>query len=171
LKLTKRPARESDDSAEKKGQIVTVKKRQTRCIDCNSEGRQTSRAALKPGPRCEEHWRAERRRRSNASHGNRIELEFGITEEEYWAVYEGQGRCCAVCGRAKGITKRLAVDHEHNKPGCDHPPEQGCRNCFRCLACTTCNRIVLGRYDVPALLRAIDVLENPPAQRILAGRK
>lgn len=35
--------------------------RQTRCIDCNAIGRKTSRAALKPGPRCETHWAEIRR--------------------------------------------------------------------------------------------------------------
>jgi hypothetical protein len=61
----------------------------------------------------------------------------------------------------------LAVDHEHNKTGCEHSPELGCRNCIRCLACVTCNQIILGRYSIEALVRAIEVKLNPPAQRIL----
>lgn len=146
-------------------------KRQTRCIDCKTMGRETDRAALKPGPRCEEHWREEKRRRSKANHANRIENYFGITGEQYWALYESQGERCYVCQRSTGKRKRLAVDHEHNKPGCTHSPEVGCPQCIRCLACGPCNQDLLGRYDVAALKRAIYVLENLPAQRILNGHQ
>ena len=150
---------------------MTVYNRQTRCIDCIAMGRTTSRAAPKPGPRCLEHWREEKRRRAKAVHAKVIEEKYEITGDDYQAIYEFQGGCCAVCGKAKGISKMLAVDHEHNKPGCTHDPSMGCRNCVRCLACTTCNKVVLGRYDVAALRRAIKVLEDPPAQRVLKRRR
>lgn len=145
--------------------------RQTRCVDCNAENRQTPRAAPKPGPRCLEHWRAQKRERARVVHAKRVEETYGITGDEYWAIYEAQGGCCAVCGVAKGYSRMLAVDHEHNKPGCSHDPKSGCRRCVRCLACTTCNKVVLGRYDVAALQRAITVLTDPPAQRVLKGLK
>lgn len=141
--------------------------RQTRCIDCNEAGIVTDRSATNPGPRCLEHWRLRKKETSKANHAKRIEENFdGLTAEMYWALYEFQGRKCYVCQVATGKRKRLAVEHEHNKPGCDHPPEQGCLKCIRGLACGPCNQGVL-IHPVPALRRAIEMLEDPPAQRFL----
>jgi hypothetical protein len=139
--------------------------RQTRCIDCNVAGIETTRPALKPGPRCEQHWRETRRKRSDAAHGKHLEKAFSITAEIYAYVKNKQGGVCYGCGRAKGKTKRLAVDHDHR---CDagHPPEFGCPKCIRALLCTYCNEVV-GRLDADALRRLIEVHENPPAQRWL----
>lgn len=139
--------------------------RQTRCIDCRSMGRETSRAALKPGPRCEEHHRERKRTVSKAAHGRRLETNFGIDSATYDYLYEAQGGLCYGCRKAKGIRRRLAVDHYH---GCDagHAPEVGCPKCIRALLCAYCNEI-LGRLDDEALARLIEVLKDPPAQRIL----
>jgi len=82
-------------------------------------------------------------------------------------LFVAQGGACAICQRAYGKTKRLCVDHEHNKPGCDHPPDRGCRKCIRGLVDNTCNRIVLGRYDVDSLARAIMYILDPPARKVL----
>jgi Recombination endonuclease VII len=138
---------------------------QTRCVDCTLMGRSTTRAALKPGPRCEEHWRAEKQRRAKVAHGHRIELEFGITSDQYWAIYEAQGGSCFICRRATGRKKRLAVDHDHHK-GCGHHPSVGCPRCIRALLCSPCNQI-LGRLDEDGLRRAIHVLNHAPAQQVL----
>lgn len=148
---------------------------QTRCIDCNAMGRQTDRPAYHPsreGPRCEEHWRIEKKRRSVAAHAKRIEDTYEISGEEYWAIYEAQGGRCHMCRRAKGKSKRLCVDHDHNcpensknKPG-GHDPKNGCRKCVRALLCVFCNDVV-GKLDADALARGIEVLENAPAQKVL----
>lgn len=37
----------------------------------------------------------------------------GITETEYSALLEGQGRRCAICDKQCGTGRRLAVDHDH----------------------------------------------------------
>lgn len=146
--------------------------RQTRCIDCNEVGRITDRPAYKPGPRCDEHWRAKRKAVSKRLHGKRIEENYGIDSETYWAIYEAQGGKCAVCQVSTGKTKRLAVDHDHNcsenwnnKEG-GHDPKMGCRKCIRCLACGRCNQEVL-IHPVEALQRAIEIRTDPPAQRVL----
>lgn len=138
---------------------------QTRCIDCNAVGRETSRPALKPGPRCEEHWRQRKRKVSKQVHAKRIEQQFEISGEIYWAIYKAQGGVCFGCGKAKGVRRRLAVDHDHE---CDqgHDPKMGCAKCIRALLCAYCNEI-LGRLDVEALQRLITVLTDPPAQKIL----
>lgn len=104
--------------------------------------------------------------RSRAAHGRRLERNFEIDSDTYDYIKEKQGGVCFGCGRATGERKRLAVDHDHHKDGCDHPPEMGCINCIRALLCGYCNE-VLGRLDADALRRLITVVEDPPAQRIL----
>ncbi|WP_237075950.1 endonuclease VII domain-containing protein [Mycobacteroides abscessus] len=79
---------------------------------------------------------------------------YGITAEQYWAIYEYQGGCCWICRRAKGTgSKRLSVDHDH-KTGY-----------VRGLLCSPCNRGVLGhlRDDRRALFHGIQYLNDPPA--------
>ncbi len=146
---------------------MTASRSDRPCKDCASEGVTTRRPAPNPGPRCASHHRAVRRQRSARQHGRHIDKTYGITIEEYTALFVAQGGACAICQRAYGKTKRLCVDHEHNKPGCDHLPETGCRNCINGLTCNTCNRIVLGRYDVDSLARAIMYMLDPPARKVL----
>lgn len=161
--------------------------RQTRCVDCNAMGRKTDRPALKPGPRCEEHHHARKRKVSQDSHEKRINKFFGITRAIYDALYEAQKAfiatqfnwkgeqlhgVCYGCGKAKGEgRRRLAVDHDHRCAelhGTDHSPEVGCLQCIRALLCAYCNEI-LGRLDAGALRRLVEVLEDPPAKRMLAS--
>ncbi|WIF20587.1 endonuclease VII [Rhodococcus phage Jflix2] len=135
------------------------------CKDCIAEGVTTVRVpattrsgAPVPGKRCVTHQRARRKTTRQQAHGRTV-TQYGITAEEYAALKASQGGACFICGKAKGISKNLAVDH-------DHALGFG-RHSVRCLACTTCNRVVLGRYDVAALQRAIEVLTDPPAQKFL----
>lgn len=128
------------------------------CKDCTAEGVTTTRPAPHPGPRCVTHHRARRKVVRSQAHGRTVS-QYGITAEEYHALKASQGGACFICGKAKGVSKNLAVDH-------DHALGYG-RHSVRALLCTTCNRVVLGRYDVAALQRAIEVLTDPPAQRFL----
>lgn len=140
------------------------------CVDCLESGVTTKRPAPYGGPRsarCATHYRALKKRRSKRAHELHVEKAFGITADERQAILDSQNGVCFVCRRARDDrTKRLAVDHDHHRCD-DHEPDVGCRNCVRCLACTTCNNVVLARYDVVALQRAIEVLTDPPAQKIL----
>jgi hypothetical protein len=136
------------------------------CKDCQAEGVVNIRPAEHPGPRCTTHHRRKAMAGRVRAHELHIESGFGITASEYEQIKVYQGGKCAGCQRATGATKALAVDHDHKKPGCDHPPNQGCRQCVRALLCGQCNTI-LGRYDVAALKRLINVLEDPPAQYVL----
>jgi len=145
-----------------------------RCKDCKAEGITTDRkmatkpdGSLQPGPRCVTHWRARKKAVSIAAHGQRTESNFGITAEEYWAIYEFQGGRCALCRLATGKARRLAVDHDHDLAKThDHPVEQGCRRCIRGLLCKRCNR-----FGVPLVLeviiRTLEYLVNPPARKVL----
>lgn len=132
-----------------------------KCKDCRSEGVGTLRPVPWPGPRCDTHHRARKKAVRRRSHGRMVHATYAITEDEYWALLAAQGGVCAICGRAKGISKRLAVDHDHKVADK--------RQSVRGLLCTTCNHVVIGRYGPQALQRAIDYLDDPPARRVLGG--
>lgn len=138
-----------------------------RCKDCVTEGVKTNRPLAEgvPGPRCVTHARAWRKRSQRLAHERRLESDFQISPEQYWALYEAQGGRCFICAVASGKSKRLAVEHEHGLCD-DHPPEKGCRRCIRALTCGRCNRLV-AFLGVEALARAIELLVDPPARKVL----
>ncbi|MGZ6054495.1 MAG: endonuclease VII domain-containing protein [Isosphaeraceae bacterium] len=137
---------------------VTAKRKA--CIDCTAEGITSKRKAPHPGPRCNTHWREKKAARKSSSWEARLTAIYGITADEYWAIYEYQGGSCYICQRATGVRKRLSVDHCH---------ETGR---IRGLLCTGCNRNVLGhlRDCVMALARAIIYLLYPPAIDVIGER-
>ncbi|AOZ62806.1 endonuclease VII [Rhodococcus phage Yogi] len=131
------------------------------CKDCLAEGVTTRRPAPHPGPRCTTHHRAVSQQRRATARERHITTTYGITEDEYQAIYELQGRRCAICQRAKGTgRKRLSVDHDH---------ETGM---VRGLLCSKCNKDVLGHLhdEVDAFLRGAAYLTNPPAKEVLGCR-
>jgi hypothetical protein len=100
---------------------------------------------------------------SEKRHEKLLREKFGITPEEYQRILDVQGGVCFIC-RRRPKKKRLAVDHDH---------ETGA---VRGLLCADnengCNRAVLGNLEahsvdgaLPALKRAVDYLDYPPAQR------
>jgi hypothetical protein len=124
------------------------------CKDCKSK----TRPASYPGPRCHTCWRIETKRRKEVAHGRHIEKNYDTTQEEYDAYYKAQGGRCAICRRATGKARRLAVDHNHKTGE------------VRGLLCNLCNRYVIGMLaqDDPEILdRAADYLRNPPARDVL----
>jgi Recombination endonuclease VII len=145
-----------------------VTRKNGRCIDCEAAGfdRKVWRDAAYPGPRCLTHHRSKTRATKKRSHELRTEKTYGITGAEYASIKLFQGGKCAICQKATGATKNLAVDHEHHRDGCDHVGDIGCRLCVRGLLCGPCNQII-GTWDVDTLVRAIVYLRNPPAQRVL----
>ena len=126
-----------------------------RCRDCESEGISTSRPVNWPGPRCYTHHRAFKKGASARAHARRTEAVYGITGDDYWMLYEGQGGRCCICRVANGTTKRLAVDHDHDTGE------------VRGLLCGPCN-ITIGRLREQGLIRALEYLANPPARRVLS---
>ena len=144
------------------------------CVDCKREGVTRWRATPHGGPRsplCVSHFRARKKMRRVRAHELHIARNFELSGEDYWGLYEFQGGMCFVCRRARGISKRLAVDHDHDVAEfeCGHDRDVGCPHCIRCLSCSVCNEM-LGRYDVEALARAIMVKTNPPAQQYFRER-
>lgn len=93
--------------------------------------------------RCATCQRAANRRAKDSRHGSHIRATYGIDAETYAALLAFQSGRCAICSRATGRTKRLAVDHDHR---CDagHDPKVGCPVCVRGLLCSICNEY-LGR--------------------------
>jgi hypothetical protein len=109
------------------------------------------------------------RAKSQRAFFGHIRREYGLSEVEYRALFYAQGGACYVCREAKGKTKRLGVDHNHQTGE------------VRGLLCTgsfdakTCNRLIaiLGRHG---LQRGLEQLGyevtlltpvGPPARRIL----
>lgn len=134
-----------------------------RCKDCRADGISTARPAPHPGPRCATHHRAELRRRRLAAAGRRVARVYSLTPEQYAALYEAQGRRCAICRRATGATRRLAVDHDHSC--CPGPTS--CGRCVRGLLCGPCNDgLAHARDDPEHFRRAIAYLQRPPATRL-----
>lgn len=136
------------------------------CKDAGDDPAHQKRPAPKPGPRCASCHRDVVRARRTSAHGVYVLKTYGITEQDYWSLYEAQGGRCYICQRATGRAKRLAVDHDH--ACCPETP--ACGQCVRALLCRSCNRDVLGhlRDDVMALQRAIECVTNPPARRVLS---
>jgi hypothetical protein len=130
------------------------------CCDCPPG---TTRSVSRPGPRCATHQRAKKRAGKDRAWELRILATYGITAEDYWAIYEAQGGKCWICKRATGASRRLSVDHDH-KLGSG-------RTSVRGLLCRPCNTF-LGhvRDDPQAGNRLIGYLVDPPARRVLRLR-
>ncbi|MGW2207160.1 endonuclease VII domain-containing protein [Streptomyces sp. NPDC001774] len=117
------------------------------------------RPAPNPGPRCATHWRLEKKRRKDDAHAKRVLRTYGL--DDYPALHAFQGGRCAICRRATGASKQLAVDHDHSC--CPGP--NSCGQCIRGLLCSICNRLLgHGRDDPQFFKRVIAYLYHPPAQ-------
>lgn len=126
------------------------------CKDCGS----VSRALKAPGPRCATCHRDRKKALSEASWARGIMSRYGITPEQYWALYEAQGGVCYICRRATGRVRRLAVDHDH------------ATGYVRGLLCKPCNSVLAHfRDDLLTAYRAVEYLEIPPAHKTIGWVK
>lgn len=65
-----------------------------------------------------------------------IESKYKLTKDEWLAIFEYQGSCCAVCGEEDpGSVKGWHTDHDH---ACC-PGKTSCGKCVRGIACHGCN--------------------------------
>lgn len=134
------------------------------CVDCIAEGVTTYRPIVTEGklakysgprkPRCVTHARERKKATRLNVHARMVEKTYGITGEQYWALYEAQGGRCAICRWASGKTKRLAVDHDH---------ETGQ---VLGLLCGRCN-VNRGFYGNETLVTWIGYNLDPPAPKII----
>lgn len=134
------------------------------CKEAGDDIRHQKRAAPFPGPRCYSCHHARRHTVKARARVLHVERTYGLSEQDVEAVREtmplnGRGmRVCPGCKRATGLTKALAVDHDHEKERQGLP----IRETVRGFLCSTCNQMI-GKYDISALLRLVDYLRNPPA--------
>lgn len=84
---------------------------------------------------------------------------YGITLEEYEAMFQVQKGRCAVCGGTGKDGRRLSVDHDHTT------------GLIRGLLCGSCNRYVIARArDASIFYAAAQYLEYPPAVDIIGEK-
>jgi hypothetical protein len=101
------------------------------------------------------------REQSERAHRYRVARQYGLLPGDYDALYAAQGGRCAICRRATGKTKRLAVDH-------DHAIGLHSRSAVRGLLCSHDNSMIGSARDDPEYFdRAAEYLRNPPARKVL----
>lgn len=137
------------------------------CKDCPPGSK---RPSPYPGPRCATHHREIKKQRKGASRDPYLRRTYNLTEDQYNEILESQGGTCFICGPItgrNGSSKNLSVDHDHKC--CSG--SKSCGKCVRAILCGNCNRYILGhlRDDVDALMRAIQVIQEHPAQGVLTN--
>lgn len=131
------------------------------CRDCHDpDGPKQCPRCGEIKPRSEFH----RKRNGRSSYCKPCNTEYGreqnwrryyaLAPEEYKAMADRQGGCCAICGKAVEV---LWVDHDHS---CCPGATETCGKCRRGLLCMTCNG-GLGMFldDIDTLQRAIEYLK------------
>lgn len=104
-----------------------------------------------PGPRCYTHHHAKTKERKAKAHDQRVQKVYGLGPGEYEVLLAFQGGKCALCRRATGATKKLAVDHDHST---GNP---------RGLLCGPCNQMLgHGRDSIEFFERVLTYLAAPP---------
>lgn len=98
---------------------------------------------------------------SRGSHATRLKATYGITRDDYEALFRAQGGRCYIC-RREAHSRRLAVDHDHATGE------------VRGLLCADvergCNHAILGNIkDIEMARRIVAYLENPPARVVLGA--
>lgn len=135
------------------------------CVDCPSTGK-APRPAPHPGPRCATHHRDVTKARKGTAHERYLERVYKMPPGTYDALLAHQGGFCYICQRAKGISKKLAVDHDHKC--CPETPT--CGECTRGLLCGPCNKLLGHGRDNPEFFRRAGwYLVDPPFKAMKRG--
>lgn len=85
------------------------------------------------------HAKPEVRERTRWSH---IKRAYGVTREQWLALFESQGRRCGCCGHDQPRGRNWHTEHDH-KTGA-----------LRGVVCTTCNTMLGAAHDDPRVLAA-----------------
>jgi hypothetical protein len=130
------------------------------CKDCES----TTRKLTPPGPRCATCHRLEKQARRARQHARMALKVYSLPPGTYDTLKAAQNGTCALCQRARGVKRNLAIDHDHS---CC-PGKTSCGACVRGLLCGPCNDVLATARDDPQYFaRAIMYLNSPPARRVL----
>jgi hypothetical protein len=135
--------------------MASVSGKKRACRGCDKPN------AIIPAWYCPTCKRSKKKAASAKAHDARVTEVYGLEPGEYDMLLRAQGGVCAICKRATGAKRRLAVDHDHTKTG---------RESVRGLLCKICNYYVLGRFardSIEPLQNAIDYLTKPPAPEVL----
>jgi hypothetical protein len=62
--------------------------------------------------------------------------QYGLTEDSFVRLLEGQGNACAMCCKPFEDGNTICVDHDHN---CCAAEKRSCGECVRGLLCLRCN--------------------------------
>ncbi len=127
-----------------------------RCCDCIAEGVKNFRPAARGAARerCQTHHRAFRKAQRLRSAQKRVERVYGLSSDLYEALWDGQGRVCAICQKPIR-SKRPTVDHDHVTGE------------VRGLLHANCNYELIGKHSWETLLRAAKYVLSPPAFDII----
>ena len=105
----------------------------------------------------------QKRKRKLSGRLYRVLTTYGLSVDDYWALYAYQGGRCHIC---HGKRRQLDVDHDHSR---EH---LGMRRAVRGLACARCNRWAIpGVGGDPYVAFSLGhYLLHPPAHAILGTR-
>lgn len=110
--------------------------------------------------RCKECLAAYYRANAGSVRDKMREARFGITRDQFDAVFKAQGSACATCGTDDPGTSYWCVDHDH---ACCPGSDKTCGKCIRGILCRACNHALGNVRDNPATLRnLIDYLAEGP---------
>jgi hypothetical protein len=79
-----------------------------------------------------------------------IKSRYKLTKEQWEAIYDSQGRVCAIC---KIDSEKTAIDHDHSCCAGD----RSCGSCVRSILCVPCNHALGFIRDNPAIAREMAV--------------
>ena len=141
------------------GEFFSNKRRkdgvQTYCKSCHLEYGRQRYAAPESHRRRKMNRKESKRRRAASSRKWYLKSTYGITEEQYLALYEKHNGGCWICGEKKDYF--LHVDHNHSCCA----GAKSCGKCIRGLLCFNCNTMIgHARDNVELLQRAINYIKD-----------
>lgn len=99
--------------------------------------------------------------RYEKAQARRLVATYEITLPEYLLIKEEQGGVCAICLRARGLSKALQVDHDHKLEAEGYPIRQTVRG----LLCGRDNQRI-GWFEAKPE-RILNYLANWPAKAVI----
>lgn len=88
----------------------------------------------------QEVWRKSYAKHKDKYWARNLRVWYGITPEDYEAMFDAQKGLCAICGNPEQAGKQLSVDHDHTQ------------NKVRGLLCANCNTGIGKFGDDPSML-------------------